>query len=49
MMICGPKMFANGRAFTDGIYTEVICRLNSLPTFMVALSSVLTSVCRPFF
>jgi hypothetical protein len=46
LMICGPKMFANGRAFTDGIYTEVVCRLDSSPMIMVALWSVLTSVHR---
>jgi hypothetical protein len=56
-MICEPKMFANGRAFTDRIYTEVVCSLDSSPTIMVALSStimialssVLASVCRCFF
>jgi hypothetical protein len=49
LTICGPKTFANGRAFIDGIYTEVVCRLDSSPTIMVALSSVLTSVHRCFF
>jgi hypothetical protein len=44
LMIYGSKMFANGRAFTDGIYTEVVCRLDSSPTIMVALSCVLTLV-----
>jgi hypothetical protein len=44
LTICGPKTFANGRAFTDEIYTGVVCRLDSSPTIMVALWSVLTSV-----
>jgi hypothetical protein len=43
-MICRPKTFANGRAFIDGIYTEVVCRLDSPPMIMVALLSVLTWV-----
>jgi hypothetical protein len=44
-----PKVFANVRAFTDVIVTEIVCRWDSSPTIMVALSSVLTSFCTLFF
>jgi hypothetical protein len=49
LTICGSKTFANVRDFTDGIFTEDVCRLDSSPMIMVALSSVLTLVCRHFF
>jgi hypothetical protein len=36
LTICGPKTLANGRAFTDKIYTEVVFRLDSSPTINVS-------------
>jgi hypothetical protein len=45
LMIYDPKTFANVGSFIDKIGTKIVCRLDSSPTIMVALSYVLTLFC----